>query len=100
MFDDKPTISGKTIKLMALGISYIIFHSKKIIYEILVPYSYFFSEFQFVLDFKWEVVAGDESKEVEIQNQREMRVLEAVYPRPSAIPPKCDASLTPQPFLF
>ncbi|KAM7517243.1 hypothetical protein LguiA_006826 [Lonicera macranthoides] len=41
----------------------------------------------FVLDFKWEVVAGDESKEVEIQNQREMRVLEAVYPRPSAIPP-------------
>ncbi|XP_058217797.1 zinc finger CCCH domain-containing protein 6 [Rhododendron vialii] len=42
---------------------------------------------RFVLDFKWQVVAGEESKEVEIQNQREMRVLEAVYPRPSAIPP-------------
>ncbi|XVF35989.1 hypothetical protein REPUB_Repub19eG0019500 [Reevesia pubescens] len=34
----------------------------------------------------WQVVAGEESKEVEIQNQREVRVLEAVYPRPSAIP--------------
>ncbi|KAG9443056.1 hypothetical protein H6P81_018910 [Aristolochia fimbriata] len=34
----------------------------------------------------WQVVAGEESKEVEAQNQREMRVLEAVYPRQSAIP--------------
>ncbi|XP_044511795.1 zinc finger CCCH domain-containing protein 6 [Mangifera indica] len=42
---------------------------------------------RFRLDLNWQVVAGDESKEVEIQNQREMRVLEAVYPRPSAIPP-------------
>jgi hypothetical protein len=25
---------------------------------------------------------------MEFQNQREIRVLEAVYPRPSAIPPK------------
>ncbi|THG10148.1 hypothetical protein TEA_009854 [Camellia sinensis var. sinensis] len=41
----------------------------------------------FVLDSTWQVAAGEESKEVEIQNQREMRVLEAVYPRPSAIPP-------------
>ncbi|KAA3476328.1 zinc finger CCCH domain-containing protein 6-like [Gossypium australe] len=41
---------------------------------------------QFVLDVDWQVVAGEESKEVEIQNQREVRVLEAVYPRPSAIP--------------
>ncbi|PSR99609.1 Zinc finger CCCH domain-containing protein [Actinidia chinensis var. chinensis] len=40
-----------------------------------------------VLDNTWQVVAGEESKEVEIQKQREMRVLEAVYPRPSAIPP-------------
>ncbi|KAI8015370.1 Zinc finger CCCH domain-containing protein 6 [Camellia lanceoleosa] len=42
---------------------------------------------KFVLDSTWQVAAGEESKEVEIQNQREMRVLEAVYPRPSAIPP-------------
>ncbi|GMI91310.1 hypothetical protein like AT1G19860 [Hibiscus trionum] len=41
---------------------------------------------RFILDFNWQVVAGEESKEVEIQNQREVRVLEAVYPRPSAIP--------------
>ncbi|KAK8347268.1 hypothetical protein V6Z11_A06G005700 [Gossypium hirsutum] len=41
---------------------------------------------RFVLDVDWQVVAGEESKEVEIQNQREVRVLEAVYPRPSAIP--------------
>ncbi|KAI3989092.1 hypothetical protein MKX01_033128 [Papaver californicum] len=42
---------------------------------------------RFFLDPHWQVVAGQESKEGEIQNQREMRVLEAVYPRPSAIPP-------------
>ncbi|KAJ9186480.1 hypothetical protein P3X46_002049 [Hevea brasiliensis] len=42
---------------------------------------------RFILDITWQVVAGEESKEVEVQNQREMRVLEAVYPRPSAIPP-------------
>ncbi|XP_044475576.1 zinc finger CCCH domain-containing protein 6-like [Mangifera indica] len=42
---------------------------------------------RFCLDLNWQVVAGDESDEVKIQNQREMRVLEAVYPRPSAIPP-------------
>eukprot|EP00257_Ricinus_communis_P017683 XP_015576185.1 zinc finger CCCH domain-containing protein 6 [Ricinus communis] len=42
---------------------------------------------RFVLDLTWQVVAGEESKDVEVQNQREMRVLEAVYPRPSAIPP-------------
>ncbi|KAK8572579.1 hypothetical protein V6N13_048168 [Hibiscus sabdariffa] len=41
---------------------------------------------RFVLDLNLQVVAGEESKEVEIQNQRELRVLEAVYPRPSAIP--------------
>jgi len=48
---------------------------------------------RFVLDFTWQVVAGEESKDIEIQNQREMRVLEAIYPRPSAIPPKYDTSL-------
>lgn len=45
---------------------------------------------QFVLNVAWQVVAGEESEETEVQNQREMRVLEAVYPRPSAIPPKSD----------
>ncbi|KAL5778169.1 hypothetical protein ACOSP7_011095 [Xanthoceras sorbifolium] len=48
---------------------------------------------RFCLDSKWQVVAGDESKEVEIQNQREMRMLEAVYPRPSAIPPNPSVSV-------
>ncbi|KAI9200178.1 hypothetical protein LWI28_003763 [Acer negundo] len=47
---------------------------------------------KFCLDSTWQVVAGDESKEAEIQNQREMRVLEAVYPRPSAIPPNPSVS--------
>ena len=51
---------------------------------------------QFVLDLNWQVVTGEESKDVEIQNQREVRVLEAVYPRPSAIPTKSDTFL----FLF
>jgi hypothetical protein len=36
----------------------------------------------------WQVVAGEESTEVEAQKLREMRVLEAVYPRLSAIPPR------------
>lgn len=49
---------------------------------------------QIVLNIAWQVVAGEDSKEVETQKQREMRVLEAVYPRPSAIPPKFDACLT------
>lgn len=40
-----------------------------------------------VLNLDWQVVAGEESKEVETQSQRELRVLEAVYPRASAIPP-------------
>ncbi|KAL8127108.1 zinc finger CCCH domain-containing protein 6-like [Apium graveolens] len=42
---------------------------------------------KFVFDHVWQVVAGEESKEVDCQNQRVMRVLEAVYPRLSAIPP-------------
>ncbi|CAF2109605.1 hypothetical protein Bca4012_094349 [Brassica carinata] len=40
-----------------------------------------------MLDEEWRVVAGEESKEVEAQNQRELRVLEAFYPGASAIPP-------------
>lgn len=34
-------------------------------------------------------MAGEESKEVFAQKQRENRTLEAVYPRPSAIPERC-----------
>ncbi|CAH9094249.1 unnamed protein product [Cuscuta epithymum] len=40
----------------------------------------------FILDASWQVVAGEESQEREAQQQREMRVLEAIYPRPSSIP--------------
>ncbi|KAK2398591.1 zinc finger CCCH domain-containing protein [Trifolium repens] len=40
-----------------------------------------------VLDLTWQVVAGEESKEIVDQHQREMRVLEAIYPRISSIPP-------------
>ncbi|XP_071734148.1 zinc finger CCCH domain-containing protein 6-like [Rutidosis leptorrhynchoides] len=43
--------------------------------------------FRFAMDPTWQVASGEESKEVEFESQREMRVLEAVYPRPSAIPP-------------
>ncbi|XP_058098791.1 zinc finger CCCH domain-containing protein 6 isoform X2 [Magnolia sinica] len=45
-----------------------------------------------LLNRDWQVVAGDESKEVEVENQRQLRVLEAVYPRPSAIPPSPSVS--------
>ncbi|ESQ34810.1 hypothetical protein EUTSA_v10007764mg [Eutrema salsugineum] len=39
-----------------------------------------------LFDEELRVAAGDESKEVEAQNQRELRVLEAFYPGASAIP--------------
>ncbi|KAJ7957846.1 zinc finger CCCH domain-containing protein 6-like [Quillaja saponaria] len=45
-----------------------------------------------VLNLSWHVVAGEESKEVDFEYQREMRVLEAIYPRPSAIPPNAAVS--------
>ncbi|KAI4316906.1 hypothetical protein L6164_024834 [Bauhinia variegata] len=45
-----------------------------------------------VLNLSWQVVAGEESEEVEDENQREMRVLEAIYPRPSSIPPNPSVS--------
>uniref|UniRef100_A0A7C8ZAS3 C3H1-type domain-containing protein n=1 Tax=Opuntia streptacantha TaxID=393608 RepID=A0A7C8ZAS3_OPUST len=48
---------------------------------------------RFILDVAWQVVSGEESKEVEIQNQRDLRVLEAIYPRESAIPPNPAVSL-------
>ena len=36
----------------------------------------------------WLVVAGEESEEVALQNERMFGALEAIYPRPSNIPPK------------
>lgn len=42
---------------------------------------------QFALNYKWQVAAGEESKEKDNQKLRNMRVLEALYPRPSGIPP-------------
>lgn len=48
---------------------------------------------QIVLDLTWQVVAGEESKEIRDQYHREMRVLEAIYPRISSIPPKSESSL-------
>ncbi|KAG6406759.1 hypothetical protein SASPL_134368 [Salvia splendens] len=42
---------------------------------------------RFEVNREWKVVSGEESTEIEFQNQRERRVLEATYPRPSAVPP-------------
>ncbi|OMO57040.1 hypothetical protein CCACVL1_26054 [Corchorus capsularis] len=47
---------------------------------------------KFVLNFNWRVAAAEESKEVKSQKLREMRVLEAVYPLHSAIPPSPSVS--------
>ncbi|XP_019438044.1 PREDICTED: zinc finger CCCH domain-containing protein 6-like [Lupinus angustifolius] len=52
-----------------------------------IPVIQWISPPKIVLDQTWLVVAGEESKEVEDQHKREMRVLEAIYPRPSSIPP-------------
>ncbi|KAL9241436.1 hypothetical protein vseg_015551 [Gypsophila vaccaria] len=46
----------------------------------------------FKLDGEWHVVSGEESEERVTQNHREMRVLEALYPRVSAIPPSPSVS--------
>lgn len=43
-----------------------------------------------MLDDTWSVVAGEDSKEVSREDTREKGLFEAIYPRPSAIPPKCD----------
>ncbi|KAL9328233.1 hypothetical protein ACSQ67_003236 [Phaseolus vulgaris] len=40
----------------------------------------------FALNSKWRVATGEESRERNVQSLREMRVLEAVYPRISSIP--------------
>lgn len=50
--------------------------------------TFFSYPLKFVLDGAWQVVAGEESKELEAQTQREMRVIEDIYPHPSSIPPK------------
>ncbi|KAL2333779.1 hypothetical protein Fmac_014992 [Flemingia macrophylla] len=47
----------------------------------------------FAVSSHWLVAAGEESREKEDQKLREMRVLEAVYPRLSAIPPSPSVSL-------
>ncbi|KAK4434597.1 Zinc finger CCCH domain-containing protein 6 [Sesamum alatum] len=51
---------------------------------------------RFEVNSEWRVVAGEESQEMNSQNQREMRVLEAIYPRPSAIPPNPSAAVDVQ----
>ncbi|GAV74353.1 hypothetical protein CFOL_v3_17833 [Cephalotus follicularis] len=48
---------------------------------------------KFVICHSWHVAAGEESKEAESQKRRQMRVLEAIYPRSSAIPPSPHVSL-------
>ncbi|KAG8066578.1 hypothetical protein GUJ93_ZPchr0004g38479 [Zizania palustris] len=40
-----------------------------------------------LLEQDWQVVAGEESKENDIQNERIIGALEAIYPRPTNIPP-------------
>ncbi|XP_051124432.1 zinc finger CCCH domain-containing protein 6-like isoform X2 [Andrographis paniculata] len=40
---------------------------------------------------EWLVVSGEESREIEVQNHREMKVFEAIYPHPSAVPPNPSA---------
>ncbi|CAJ2635732.1 zinc finger CCCH domain-containing protein 6-like isoform X1 [Trifolium pratense] len=47
----------------------------------------------FVFSSAWLVAAGEESREKDFQKLREIRVLEAVYPRHSAIPPSPSVSL-------
>lgn len=47
----------------------------------------------FVVNYNWHVTDGEESQESEAQKLREMRVLEAVYPRPSSVPPSPAVSL-------
>ncbi|KAG8043820.1 hypothetical protein GUJ93_ZPchr0458g22655 [Zizania palustris] len=46
-----------------------------------------------LLDQDWRVVAGEESKEIDVQNDRIFGTLEAIYPRPSNIPPNPFVSL-------
>ncbi|CAK8569492.1 unnamed protein product [Lathyrus sativus] len=52
------------------------------------------------LDLTWLVVAGEESKEIVDQPHREMRVLEAIYPRISSIPPNPSVALNVEDFHY
>ncbi|THU64089.1 hypothetical protein C4D60_Mb01t22780 [Musa balbisiana] len=45
-----------------------------------------------LLDPEWVVVAGEESSEVAVQDQRQLRILEAIYPRVPSIPPNPSVS--------
>ncbi|CAL5197512.1 unnamed protein product [Lathyrus oleraceus] len=47
----------------------------------------------FVFSSRWLLAAGEQSREKDVQKLREIRVLEAVYPRLSAIPPSPSVSL-------
>ncbi|KAL5063699.1 hypothetical protein RYX36_025436 [Vicia faba] len=47
----------------------------------------------FVFSSRWLVAAGEQSREKDVQKLREIRVLEAVYPRLSAIPPSPSVSM-------
>ncbi|KAA8531964.1 hypothetical protein F0562_006894 [Nyssa sinensis] len=48
---------------------------------------------EYPLNCNWLVAAGEESKEAHAQKHREMRVLEAIYPRHSDIPPSPSVAL-------
>ncbi|KAM7516150.1 hypothetical protein LguiA_005733 [Lonicera macranthoides] len=48
---------------------------------------------KFSMDYEWHVAFGEESEEKVSQKHREMRVVEAVYPHLSAIPPSPYVSL-------
>ncbi|KAG6536198.1 zinc finger CCCH domain-containing protein 30-like [Zingiber officinale] len=45
-----------------------------------------------LLSTKWLVAAGAESEEATVQNQRQVRVLESIYPRSTSIPPNPSVS--------
>lgn len=48
---------------------------------------------KFIVNPSWQVVAGEESQEVETQKDRQMKVFEAMYPRLSDVPPSPAVSL-------
>ncbi|XP_047331529.1 zinc finger CCCH domain-containing protein 6-like [Impatiens glandulifera] len=52
-----------------------------------IPLTKWRSPPKLMLDPRWLIGSGEESEQVEAQNQRERRVLEAMYPRSSDIPP-------------
>lgn len=64
--------------------------------DTIVPETTWCCPHRFVMNPSWQVVAGDESLEVKVQCEREVRNLEAIYPRPSSIPPSPIEPLEPQ----